>query len=304
MVATHAVVVLEMADHGLDGRSATHLASDGLGDTPDLAGDPDLEPIRVVVTAIIGVAVQRLGVQHELSAPGRGDWRGNRDLATELVGSPCLAAADALDLGRVQRIDLRAALTLLLVTNTQRQIEQRAEAVFERRVALDLAANVTDDAAEPRAQELQLPPGAFELMRMRVAANHDGGALGHAPIALAQFDAIAFGQIDQLLDGAVGEPGIGRMRDRLLLHGGVHHDPFEILGLDRPGPVGHRKAFLQQRDELLLAQPLAPAGQRRAIERQLVPEYYFAAEILEIRVLDPPVAQRLVGQIVHVLEDE
>jgi hypothetical protein len=201
----------------------------------------------------------------------------------------------------VQRIDLRAALTLLLVANTRRQIEQRAEAVFEHRIALDLAANVTDDAAEQRAQELQLPPGAFELMRMRVAAGHDGGALGHAPIALAQFDAIAFSLVDQLLDGAVGEPGIGRMRDRL---GGVHHDPLEILGLDRPGPVGHRKAFLQQCDELLLTQPLAPAGQRRAIERQLVPEYHFAAEILEIRVLDPPVAQRLVGQIVHVLEDE
>ena len=141
-------------------------------------------------------------------------------------------------------------------------------------------------------------------MRMRVAADHDGGALGHAPIALAQFDAIAFGHIDQLLDGAVGEPGIGRMRDRLLLPGGVHHDPLEILGLDRPGPGGHRKAFLQQCDELLLTQPLAPTGQRRAIERQLVPEYRFATEILEVRVLHPPVAQRLVGQIVHVLEDE
>src|SRR5580704_7742441 len=109
MVATHAVVVFEMADHGLNGSSATHLAADSVGDTSDLAGDPDLEPIRVVVTAIaivavdaadlntrepfevgddrtegvavIGVAVQRLGVQHELSALGRGDWRGNRDLA-------------------------------------------------------------------------------------------------------------------------------------------------------------------------------------------------------------------------------
>ena len=57
------------------------------------------------------------------------------------------------------------------MANTQRQIEQRAQAVFERRVALDLAANITDDAAEPRAQELQLPPRAFELMRMRVAAD-------------------------------------------------------------------------------------------------------------------------------------
>jgi hypothetical protein len=35
-----------------------------------------------------------------------------------------------------------------------------------------------------------------------------------------------------------------------------------------------------------------------------VPEHHFAAEILEIRVLYPPVAQRLVREVVHVFEDE
>src|SRR5438046_4031840 len=35
---------------------------------------------------------------------------------------------------------------------------------IERCVALDLAANVTDDAAKPRAQKLQFPPRAFELV--------------------------------------------------------------------------------------------------------------------------------------------
>src|SRR6266540_3706768 len=35
-----------------------------------------------------------------------------------------------------------------------------------------------------------------------------------------------------------------------------------------------------------------------------MPEHRFAAEILEIRVLYPPVAQRLVREIVHVLEDQ
>ena len=130
------------------------------------------------------------------------------------------------------------------------------------------------------------------------------GRLGHAQIALAQFDALAFGQIDQLLDRPVHELRIARMRDRLLLDGGVHNDPLEIFGLDRPSSMRHREAFLQQRGDLLRAQPLAPAGQRRAIERQVVPERHLAAEILKIRVLDPPVAQPLVREIVHVLEDE
>src|SRR5882757_10756130 len=32
----------------------------------------------------------------------------------------------------------------------------------------------------PRVRGLQLPPDALELMRMRLAPVHDGGALGHA----------------------------------------------------------------------------------------------------------------------------
>ena len=139
---------------------------------------------------------------------------------------------------------------------------------------------------------------------MGIAPDHDGGALGQAQIALAQLDALALGQIDQLLDRAVDEPRVRWMGDRFLLYGGVHHNPFEIFGLDRPVPVRHREALLQQRGDLLLTQPLAPAGQRRAVKRQLVPEHRFAAEILEIRVLYPPVAQRLVRQIVHMFEDE
>src|SRR4030095_7727429 len=219
-------------------------------------------------------------------------------------GARAFAAADALHLGRVQRVDLWPALTLLLMANTQREIEQRAKAVFERCVALDLAANVTDDAAKPRAQKLQFPPGAFELVGMCVAPHHDGGALRQAQMALAQLNVLALGQLHQLLDRAMGEPGVGRMRDRLLLHSGIYRNPFEIFGVDRPYAVGHRKALLQQRGDLLLTQPLAPARERRAIKRQLVPEHHFPAEVLEIRVLYPSLAQRLVGEVVHVLEDQ
>ena len=93
------MVVVEMADDGLDSGSASHLAADRLGDAPDLAADPDFEPIRIVVAAIalvavdaadrhacepfeigddgaegvavVRVAVQRLGTQHELSVMSR-----------------------------------------------------------------------------------------------------------------------------------------------------------------------------------------------------------------------------------------
>src|SRR6201987_4941358 len=332
MVSAHPVVILEMADHRLGSAGPPHLAADDLGDPAGLAADPDLEPIGIVVAAIalvamdaahrstcelfkvgddgsegvavIRVAVQRLGVQHEMPTLGRGDRGDDRDLAAELVGRPGLAFADALHLGCVQRVDLGAALALLLMTNPQREIEQRVKAVLERGIVLDLAADVANDAAETGSQEFELSPGALELMRMGIAPDHDGGALGQAQIALAQFDALALGQIDQLLDRAVDKPRVRWMGGRFLLHGGVHHNPFEIIGLDRSAPVRHRAGLLPPRGDLLLPQPLAPAGQRRAVERQLVPEHRFSAEILEIRVLYPPVAQRLVRQIVRVFEDE
>src|ERR687898_404814 len=129
IVAAHPMAVLEVADHGLNGGAAAHLAEDGFGDMADLAADPDPEPVGIVVTAIalvavdaadgdtcglfeigddraervgvVRVAVQRLWIQHELAALWSGHRRGDGDLAAELVGRLGLAAPDALHLGRV-----------------------------------------------------------------------------------------------------------------------------------------------------------------------------------------------------------
>src|SRR5260221_118267 len=53
--------------------------------------------------------------------------------------------------------------------------------------------------------------------------------------------------------------------------------------------------------------PKSPQGAVKrplTIKRQLVLEHHFSAEIPEIRVLYPPIAQDLVREIVHVFEDE
>jgi hypothetical protein len=42
-----------------------------------------------------------------------------------------------------------------LKADPPREIEQRAEAVFERGIALDFAADIADDATEPDAQEFE-----------------------------------------------------------------------------------------------------------------------------------------------------
>ena len=53
-----------------------------------------------------------------------------------------------------------AALKRILGAHPLRQIEQRAEASFQRRIAINLAADVADDPAKSRPQELELAPGA------------------------------------------------------------------------------------------------------------------------------------------------
>ena len=156
----------------------------GCGDPPHLAADPDAELLFVIVAAIalvdmdaagldagqllqLGddrpqrvaverIAVQGLGVQHELAAFGLGRRGGDRHLAAELVRRPRFALADALHLGGVQRIDLGAALAVILEAHPHRQSEKVGEAFLERLVAGDLAADVADHPAQPDAQEFEL----------------------------------------------------------------------------------------------------------------------------------------------------
>ncbi len=100
----------------------------------------------------------------------------------------------------------------------------------------------------------------------------------------------------------MGEPRFGRVRNGFLLEGGILHHALEVLALDSPGPVCRRTALLRERRDL--TQPLAPARQRRTIERRPMLEHNFHADALEIRVLHPPFAQGLIGEVVQVLEGE
>jgi hypothetical protein len=70
-----------------------------------------------------------------------------------------------------------------------------------------------------------------------------------------------------------------------------------------PGLMRHGEAFLQHGGEMLLAQPLAPACQGRAVKRQIMAEHRLAAEELHVRAVEKAGAQHLVGQALHGLED-
>jgi hypothetical protein len=84
--------------------------------------------------AVVRVARQRLGVQHELAPRGPGVGGDDRGFDAELVRSRNLALADAFDLGGVERIELPCALGLLLRPDLRNARQRR----FEGCLALSL----------------------------------------------------------------------------------------------------------------------------------------------------------------------
>src|SRR3712207_4015707 len=102
---------------------------------------------------VVGVARQGAGAEDELAAGGQRVRGGDRDLHPELEAGVRLALADALHLGRVQRVELVAAAVLAPLPQQSRdEAERPGEGGLGRRVARGLAADVAEQAAEPGAQ--------------------------------------------------------------------------------------------------------------------------------------------------------
>jgi len=72
-----------------------------------------------------------------------------------------LALADALGLGRMQRIDL---LSALLFVHPARQLQRMGEDAVQLGLALGLAQNVANDPAEIGSDRSQRPVGPLELI--------------------------------------------------------------------------------------------------------------------------------------------
>jgi hypothetical protein len=98
IISVHAVLGLDMADDGLDGGAALHLAADGSGDAPDLAADPDAELVGMIVAAIALIDMDALGFDAgELFQIG--DYR-PEGVAVEGVAVQRLGMQPSLDFAR------------------------------------------------------------------------------------------------------------------------------------------------------------------------------------------------------------
>ena len=122
-------------------------------------------------------------------------------------------------------------------------------------------------------------------------------------VGLPQPHPVLLGQAVEPLDRRVQQLGVGREGDGLGLHRGVDRDPRQVAGPQRAARVRHPQALGQQQLQLV-AEPLAPMAQVRALVRELVLEELFAGEVLEIRIIDPALAHAFVGQPVNVLEQQ
>ncbi len=186
---------------------------------------------------------------------------------------------------------------------TPRQGELGGEGGRQGLIVLDFAADVADHPAELGAQGSQSAVGALELLGMGVALMLDQGELADPLIGLAKLDPVLFGQAHEPLSGAVHQPSVGGEHYVLGLHRGVDDHLAEIRRLGRPGAGSYRQALLDQGRQPVFAHALTPTGHRQTVEDQAVAKELFAAEELEIGILHPAIAQRLVGEVVHGLQN-
>ena len=136
---------------------------------------------------------------------------------------------------------------------------------------------------------------------MGVAAGSPGVLGALAGVALAQVDAVVIGRIDQLLPADFQQAAVGRMGNCLLLHRGVDDHPLEMPGPDGLEVLGRRDGLRQQFLDPGLVEMVSVARQRRRITGQAGLEEHLAAEVLPVGVLQPALADRLVGEVVGVL---
>ena len=138
----------------------------------------------------------------------------------------------------------------------------RAKTLSSVSLALDLAHDIARHPAEIGADRPQRPVGTLELLGVRIALMGDQRMLADPLVGLAQPDAGLLRQLHQPLARSMHQLGVGRKGDRLGLHRGVDDDLGKVGRLRRAGARGHRQALLEQRGQLLLPHPLAPACQR------------------------------------------
>jgi hypothetical protein len=129
--------------------------------------------------------------------------------------------------------------------------------------AVDLAADVADDPAQPATQNTQLPP---ELFGMGVSARHHLGGLGGPKIGLPQPDAVPSRQAVEPLNAACSSfASVGKV---MAFRCTVVSTVARLRSRLRSAPAHAPPQALGQQQLQFVAEPLAAMAQVRALVRQ------------------------------------
>src|SRR5699024_71674 len=224
---------------------------------------------------------------------------GDTDFDTKLVGVARLAFADALHFRRMPSVDLVLALALLSA-QLLGAFEYRLQPL--QSLGRGLALNVPDQAPHDRALLANHSTHALVLPRMRVAAGAPCQARPHALIALAQVDVLTARRLHQLGTRRLQQATVGGMGDILFLYGAVDDYALEVAAGNGLEVLRRRNGLCQQPLHAFLTHPHAVARQRGVVARQAGLEHHLATKILKVRVLQPALTDRFVGQVVRVFE--
>ncbi len=169
---------------------------------------------------------------------------------------------------------------------------------------VQLARDIAQHPPQDRALTSQHALHALELACMRIAARLAAQGRTLPCVALPQPDAVTLGQQHQFLACHLQQPTIGRIGNRLFLHRGVHDHPRQLACVHRLHGMCSVDGVCQQLFHPRFVKPLTPARQRAGIARQARLEHDLASEKLPIRIFQPTLAHRLIGQVVGVFEVE
>lgn len=156
------------------------------------------------------------------------DCHRHRDLHAELVRRSHLALGDALDFGRVQRVQLVLRVSPLRM-RTLGHGNLRLQCL---RQLTALALHVADHSTQPCPKPSDLAVHAPVLLGMRVAARLVLGHLAHPRVALTQRDPGFLRGIDQLLACPIQQATVGGMCNGFGLHLRVEHNRVKTTALD------------------------------------------------------------------------
>ena len=165
-----------------------------------------------------------------------------------------------------------------------------------------LAEDFPDHPTQVGAQFPGAGPGPLHLPGVGVATLLHEQSGTDSFVALLDLDPALPRLFHQTLPPTVVEPGIGRVAHRFGLHRRIHIDPLELGGRDHLHPQSGVDRFLEHRFRASFAEAVAPPRHAGGINRHLVLEKLFAAEVLPVGILNPLLHDRFVAEVVLILE--